>query len=188
MSSERAVSEWRRRVAAALRRAWSGPGAPCGWPRHCTGSQASDSRNGVVSCSSASPRRRPAGVVRFVAHSHERFGSRMELLLGCKPANANGLFTALPVTTPPTTAYTLEPVTRLLPRGPPPDNAPTPHRRAPDGAAARKPGAAPSRPGQRLDSHHATMEYINGAAPSFKGLPLPEGLERHNLYASAFRV
>ena len=93
----------------------------------------------------------------------------------------------LPVTTPPTTAYTLEPVTGLLPRGPPPDNAPT-HRRAPDGAAARKPGAAPSRPGQRLDSHHATMEYINGAAPSFKGLPLPEGLERHNLYASAFRV
>ncbi len=32
------------------------------------------------------------------------------------------------------------------------------------------------------------MEYMTGAAPSFKGLPLPEGVDRHNLYASAFRV
>jgi hypothetical protein len=67
VSSERAESEWRRRVAAALRRAWSGPGAPCGWPRHCTGSRASDSQDGVVSCSSESPRRRPAALSAFVA-------------------------------------------------------------------------------------------------------------------------
>ena len=46
------------------------------------------------------------------------------------------------------------------------------------------------RPADRANAstHHADMEYINGAAPSFKGLPLPEGVDRHNLYASAFRV
>ena len=32
------------------------------------------------------------------------------------------------------------------------------------------------------------MDYMSGSAPTFKGLPLPEGVDRHNLYASAFRV
>ena len=51
---------------------------------------------------------------------------------------------------------------------------------------SRARGAQPTR--LILDGHHATMDYINGAAPSFKGLPLPEGVDRHNLYTSAFRV
>ena len=29
---------------------------------------------------------------------------------------------------------------------------------------------------------------MTGPVPNFKGLPLPEGVDRHNLYQSAFRV
>lgn len=33
-----------------------------------------------------------------------------------------------------------------------------------------------------------SMQSAAGSAPSFKGLPLPVGVERHNLYTSSFRV
>ena len=32
------------------------------------------------------------------------------------------------------------------------------------------------------------MDINAGPAPTFKGLPLPEGVERHNLYSSSFRA